>query len=431
MADRCGLHCSAGDNFRQFLSRKGFKLGTGFFIAERQVATNHHVIKDAGPIQIISLDGTDLGFIAIKAEDPKTDLAILTSVLSRPVLEFAGAATDGQPVIVIGNPVELEGTVSTGIVSAAERTPLEFQITAPVSPGSSGSPVLDDEGKVLGMIREIKTTGQNLNFAIRALFIQDLYSNPKIVQEKAAPAHSPVVTPTATPIPATQIISAADRQDLLAIVDGYMAATRSGEPVDLSRFVGQPVSEWYGQGPKTLKQIAKLIAKYHQIWPKQTTEYDLDEAVVSLDAHYEGDHTSFTVSLPFSWTASNGKKALRGHAVVTLTLHNWYSAGTIASSWKSGPLRIAAVFESPPRPTTGEQDAKPRNYFLLGRSMTPPHRSKQRHQAPPKNNKSVDVDKSSQSCLEHSSQHFALPNLFANDILCLLVCPQPEKHRLT
>jgi len=84
LADRCGLHCSAGDNFRQFLSRKGFKLGTGFFIAERQVATNHHVIKDAGPIQIISLDGTDLGFIAIKAEDPKTDLAILTSVLSRP-----------------------------------------------------------------------------------------------------------------------------------------------------------------------------------------------------------------------------------------------------------------------------------------------------------------------------------------------------------
>ena len=66
------------------VSRKGFKLGTGFFIAERQVATNHHVIKDAGPIQIISLDGTDLGFIAIKAEDPKTDLAILTSVLSRP-----------------------------------------------------------------------------------------------------------------------------------------------------------------------------------------------------------------------------------------------------------------------------------------------------------------------------------------------------------
>jgi S1-C subfamily serine protease len=97
------------------------------------------VIKDAGTIQIISLDGVDLGFLAIKAEDPKTDLAILTSVLSRPALEFAGAATDGQSVIVIGNPVELEGTVSTGIVSAAERTPLEFQITAPVSPGSSGS----------------------------------------------------------------------------------------------------------------------------------------------------------------------------------------------------------------------------------------------------------------------------------------------------
>jgi hypothetical protein len=234
------------------------------------------VIKDAGTIQIISLDGVDLGFLAIKAADPKTDLAILTSALERPALEFAGAATDGQPVIVIGNPVELEGTVSTGIVSAAERTPLEFQITAPVSPGSSGSPVLDEEGKVLGMIREIKTSGQNLNFAIRALFIQDLCSNPKIVQEKAAPSPSPVATPSATPIPATQIISAADRQNTLAVVDGFMTATRTGEPVDLSRFVGEPVSEWYGQGQKTLKQIAKIIAKYHQIWPKQTTEYNLE-----------------------------------------------------------------------------------------------------------------------------------------------------------
>ena len=63
--------------------------------------------------------------------------------------------------------------------------------------------------------------------------------------------------------------------------------------------------------------------------------------------------------------------------------------------------------------------------------MTPPHRSKQRHQAPPKNNKSADADKNSQSCLEHSSQHFTLPNLFANDIFRLLVGSQTQEDRLS
>jgi S1-C subfamily serine protease len=88
---------------------------------------------------------------------------------------------------VIGNPEGLEGTVSDGIISAFRAGRTMIQITAPVSPGSSGSPVLDESGNVIGIATQVLKEGQNLNFAISAETIRD------------AIAKSSVVTPTPTP----------------------------------------------------------------------------------------------------------------------------------------------------------------------------------------------------------------------------------------
>jgi serine protease Do len=76
---------------------------------------------------------------------------------------------------VIGNPEGLEGTVSDGIISAfrASRSRTMIQITAPVSPGSSDSPVLDESGNVIGITTQVLKEGQNLNFAISAETIRD------------------------------------------------------------------------------------------------------------------------------------------------------------------------------------------------------------------------------------------------------------------
>jgi S1-C subfamily serine protease len=87
------------------------------------------------------------------------------TVTANPPLEGAGVA-------VIGNPIEEVGTVSTGIISAVRPTdpknPLryELQFTAPVSRGSSGSPILIETGEVIGMVKAIDMRGQNLNFAV-------------------------------------------------------------------------------------------------------------------------------------------------------------------------------------------------------------------------------------------------------------------------
>jgi len=78
----------------------------------------------------------------------------------------------GQPVIVIGSPFGLEGTVSDGIVSGVRKVP-DFweiiQITAPISKGSSGSPVLNIKGEVIGVATFFIKEGQSLNFAISGI----------------------------------------------------------------------------------------------------------------------------------------------------------------------------------------------------------------------------------------------------------------------
>ena len=67
---------------------------------------------------------------------------------------------------MIGNPGGLQGTVSDGLISAFREDRSYIKITAPISSGSSGSPVLDEEGKVIGVAVRQMVVGQNLNFAI-------------------------------------------------------------------------------------------------------------------------------------------------------------------------------------------------------------------------------------------------------------------------
>ena len=77
--------------------------------------------------------------------------------------------SEGEDIFVIGNPLGLESTVSTGIISAVRDIPAFgkiLQITAPISPGSSGSPVINSKGEVIGIATLVITKGQNLNFAI-------------------------------------------------------------------------------------------------------------------------------------------------------------------------------------------------------------------------------------------------------------------------
>lgn len=85
---------------------------------------------------------------------------------------------------MVGNPLGLEGTFSAGIVSGIRKieTDTVYQITAPISPGSSGGPVLDSQGRVIGIAAATYNGGQNLNFAIPVSYLQKMSLDPKTVK---------------------------------------------------------------------------------------------------------------------------------------------------------------------------------------------------------------------------------------------------------
>ncbi len=149
-------------------------IGSGFFISKNGVlVTNFHVLDGAYSASIRTVDGAQYPVAAVLAKSRLVDLIKVRVdvagsrttpvVLSR---EQPGVA-DG--VFVVGSPMGLEHTVSEGIISAVREMPAGgkvFQLTAPISQGSSGGPVLNQDGKVVGIVTFQVARGQNLNFAV-------------------------------------------------------------------------------------------------------------------------------------------------------------------------------------------------------------------------------------------------------------------------
>jgi len=149
-------------------------LGSGFFIDRTRVVTNYHVIDGASAVRIKLNDSTKLHARHIVAQDSALDLAILEIDVPKgwnmsPLPLLTQDPEQGQRVYVVGNPLGLEQSVSDGIVSSVRIVKdqgKQIQFTAAISPGNSGSPLLDANGKVYGVARTIVQGGQNLNFAI-------------------------------------------------------------------------------------------------------------------------------------------------------------------------------------------------------------------------------------------------------------------------
>ena len=157
-------------------------IGSGFFIDIGYVATNYHVIKGREQVYAKSVaNQTRYTVKEVAAIDEKHDLAILRiSGTSPPIpnLENSDDIEIGETVYTVGNPIGLEGTVSKGIVSSIRdfgNGPL-IQIDAPISPGNSGGPVLNEKGKVIGVsVSGFQGTGvQNLNFAVPSNYLKAL-----------------------------------------------------------------------------------------------------------------------------------------------------------------------------------------------------------------------------------------------------------------
>jgi len=174
------------------------KTGTGFFITADGVAvTNFHVIQGASSLTAMTNDGAFFAFEGVLYKPQGVDLAILKFAAHDAhwlKLGRSDTAVEGQRLLVIGNPNGLQGTVSDGLIAAFREGRSLIQITAPISLGSSGSPVLDESGQVIGVATLIEVKGQNLNFAIPVESLRDAIAS-LIAQQggggKQEPAQSP------------------------------------------------------------------------------------------------------------------------------------------------------------------------------------------------------------------------------------------------
>lgn len=159
--------------------------GSGFFIASGVLITNYHVIKRAQKIYVSPVVGSEINKNAVVFfTDEKTDLALLrVNNLKRTPLRLADSdqARAGDAVFVIGNPEGLQGTFSSGLVSAfrefSDSDITYIQFTAPISSGSSGGPVMNSYGEVIGITVALYKQGQNLNFAIPSSYVFRLINN--------------------------------------------------------------------------------------------------------------------------------------------------------------------------------------------------------------------------------------------------------------
>ena len=147
--------------------------GSGFFIAPDRIVTNRHVIERSARVEIHLMDGKKFVVKGVLAVDGEGDLAMLQvdvpKALAVPLPIVQTVPQEGESIVVVGNPFGLEGSVSNGIVSAVREISgygRIIQITAPISAGSSGSPVVNMLGQVIGIATLQAAEGQSLNFAI-------------------------------------------------------------------------------------------------------------------------------------------------------------------------------------------------------------------------------------------------------------------------
>ncbi len=152
--------------------------GSGAVIApDGYILTNSHVVYQAREVQVHFTDGS-IRPAEIVGEDPPTDLAALrVPVSGLPYAEIgdSNALKVGQLVIAVGNPLGLESTVSTGVVSSLGRAIRSIsgrlienmiQHTAPLNPGNSGGPLVNTRGQVVGINTAIIAAAQGIGFAI-------------------------------------------------------------------------------------------------------------------------------------------------------------------------------------------------------------------------------------------------------------------------
>lgn len=188
---------------------KLIRSGSGFVAFDNYtLITNEHVVEDAALIIGSSDAGNQYMITKLIAVDEKKDIAILEffspTDLSPLLLRDNAEIKRAETVVTIGSPLGFKNSVSIGNISALyeeDGTSL-IQFTAPISPGSSGGALFNDQGQVIGITSAIFTEGQNINLAVNIEEAKDLFETNRMSQRISLTEYAkPSPTSTAPPTP--------------------------------------------------------------------------------------------------------------------------------------------------------------------------------------------------------------------------------------
>ena len=169
------------------LTNDGKVLGSGFVLSgDGKIATNLHVIQDlrSGGVQLAS--GEKFALVSVLAFDERKDLAIVKIAgfdLPSVNLGNSNAIQVGEPVLIMGSPLGLQGSVTTGVISSIRDDPFGggfkmIQTDASVNPGNSGGPLVNQKAEVVGIIRYKIGGTENLKFAVPVNYLRGLMDAP-------------------------------------------------------------------------------------------------------------------------------------------------------------------------------------------------------------------------------------------------------------
>ena len=250
--------------------------GTGFIIKSNgNIATNYHVIsmwlKDNSNSLLVRMqNGAFFPLTELVNYDEENDIAIFKvdgKELPRVKLAKKYEPKLGESIVVIGSPLGLETTVSNGIVSSIRGKSGIIQITAPVSPGSSGSPVFNSKGEVIGVATFLIEGGQNLNFAIPVKHVENLLTGTKKPKKKSIANSEPL--PAVKPAPSSQVFTAVDWiNKALSLSDGekFSEPEKAIEYLNMAIILKPDYAEAYdyrGNAYADLGQYQRAIEDYN------------------------------------------------------------------------------------------------------------------------------------------------------------------------
>ena len=267
-----------------------------------EVVTNAHVVDHivGHKIRLTTLGGTSLHFVAWDGYDGIADVGMIKirqdAGLTALCLQLAdpNSVREGEAITVIGDPLGVAGVVSNGIISVIRDD--ELQIDAPISQGSSGSPVVNRNGEVVAMVKGTFAHGQNMNLCVRLKSIIDA--------SEGAYAGTPVHR-------GEQVAQAQSndqdtiKSEIKAFIGSYLANCGNGSTTYLDRYVysgDKGLVRWYDKKNVAYSAVRQNVVEYGTRWKDQSVLWAGDRCYIG-----KLDDGIYYLSVPIQWTGYSVK----------------------------------------------------------------------------------------------------------------------------